>query len=58
MEAKGERKTSKESRRRYDRKKVDISCDYLPLHADKELRNPMKGRIRKQMGVFQRPANS
>jgi len=25
---------------------VDIGCDYLPLHDGKELRNPMKGRIR------------
>jgi CRP-like cAMP-binding protein len=45
-EAKGEGKTSKESRRRYYRKNVDIPCDYLPLHADKDLRNPRKGRIR------------
>jgi CRP-like cAMP-binding protein len=45
-EAKAEGKTSKESRRRYYRKNVDIACDYLPLHADKDLRNPMKGRIR------------
>jgi CRP-like cAMP-binding protein len=38
--------TSKESRRRYYRKNLDVECDYLPLHADKELRNPMKGRIK------------
>jgi CRP-like cAMP-binding protein len=41
-----EKKPSKESRRRYYRKTVDITCDYLPLHAGKELRNPMKGRIK------------
>jgi len=39
-------RTSKESRRRYYRKNLDVECDYLPLHADKELRNPMKGRIK------------
>jgi c-di-GMP-binding flagellar brake protein YcgR len=45
-ETKEDKKTSKESRRRYYRKNVDIGCDYLPLHDGKELRNPMKGRIR------------
>jgi hypothetical protein len=25
---------------------VDIECDYLPLHAGKDFRNPMKGRIK------------
>ena len=39
-------RTSKESRRRYYRKNLDVECDYLPLHAGKELRNPMKGRIK------------
>ena len=43
--AEGQR-TSKESRRRYYRKNLDVECDYLPLHAGKELRNPMKGRIK------------
>jgi CRP-like cAMP-binding protein len=43
---KEDRKISKESRRRYYRKSVDIECDYLPLHAGKELRNPLKGRIK------------
>ena len=42
-----EKKTlPKESRRRYYRKTVDIPCDYLPLHARKDSRGPMKGRIR------------
>ena len=45
-ETKEDKKTSMESRRRYYRKNVDIGCDYFPLHAGKELRNPMKGRIR------------
>jgi len=45
-EAKADKKTSKESRRRYYRKNVDIECDYLPLLAGKEFRNPMKGRIK------------
>jgi CRP-like cAMP-binding protein len=45
-ETKEEKKTSKESRRRYYRKNVDIECDYLPLHAGKEFRNPMKGHIK------------
>jgi hypothetical protein len=39
-------KTSKESRRRYYRKNLDIPCEYMPLHAGKDLRNPMKGRIK------------
>ena len=43
---KQEKKTSKESGRRYYRKNVDIGCEYLPLHAGKDLRNPMKGRIK------------
>jgi CRP-like cAMP-binding protein len=43
---KGDGQPSKESRRRYYRKNVDIPCDYLPLHADKDFRNPMKGRIK------------
>jgi len=38
--------TSKETRRRYYRKTVDIACEYLPLHAGKDIRNPMKGRIK------------
>ncbi|MCK7504606.1 MAG: hypothetical protein MZV70_11320 [Desulfobacterales bacterium] len=29
------KKTSKESRRRYYRKNLDVECDYLPLHAGK-----------------------
>jgi CRP/FNR family cyclic AMP-dependent transcriptional regulator len=45
-EAKEEKKTPKESRRRYYRKNVDIGCDYLPLHAGKDFRNPMKGHIK------------
>jgi CRP/FNR family transcriptional regulator len=45
-ETKEEKKTPKESRRRYYRKSVDIECDYVPLHAGKEFRNPMKGRIK------------
>jgi CRP-like cAMP-binding protein len=45
-ETKEEKKTSKESRRRYYRKNVNIECDYLPLHAGKDFRNPMKGRIK------------
>jgi CRP-like cAMP-binding protein len=45
-QTKEEGKTSKDSRRRYYRKNVDIPCDYLPLHADKDFRNPMKGRIK------------
>jgi len=42
----GDEKTSKESRRRYYRTNLDIECDYLPLHAGKDFRNPMKGRIK------------
>jgi CRP-like cAMP-binding protein len=45
-ESKEEKKTAKESRRRYYRKNVDIECDYLPLHSTKDLRNPLKGRIK------------
>jgi len=45
-ETKEEKKTSKESRRRYYRKNVDIECDYHPLHSGKDLRNPLKGRIK------------
>jgi CRP-like cAMP-binding protein len=45
-ETKGEGKTPKESRRRYYRKNVDIPCDYLALHPSKDVRNPMKGRIK------------
>jgi CRP-like cAMP-binding protein len=45
-ETREDKKTSKESRRRYYRKSVDIECDYLPLHAGHDFRNPMKGRIR------------
>jgi CRP-like cAMP-binding protein len=43
---KEEKKSGKESRRRYYRKTVDAECDYLPLHSAKDLRNPMKGRIK------------
>jgi CRP-like cAMP-binding protein len=45
-ETKEEKKLSKESRRRYYRKSVDIPCDYVPLHAGKDFRSPMKGRIK------------
>ena len=45
-ETKEDKKLSKESRRRYYRKNVDIPCDCLPLHAGKDFRNPMKGRIK------------
>jgi len=45
-ETKAEKKTSKESRRRYYRKNVDIGCEYLPLRAGMDFRNPMKGRIK------------
>lgn len=45
-EKKDEKNLSKESRRRYYRKNVDIDCSYVPLHAGNEFRNPMKGRIK------------
>jgi CRP-like cAMP-binding protein len=45
-ETKDEKKKAKESRRRYYRKNVDIACDYVPLHSGKDLRNPLKGRIK------------
>jgi c-di-GMP-binding flagellar brake protein YcgR len=45
-ERKDEKNLSKESRRRYYRKNVDIDCSYAPLHASNEFRNPMKGRIK------------
>jgi CRP/FNR family cyclic AMP-dependent transcriptional regulator len=40
------KKTSKESRRRYYRKNVDIGCEYFSLPAGKDSRTPMKGRIK------------
>ena len=45
-ETKEDKKLSKESRRRYYRKNVDVPCDYLPLHAGKDFHSPMKGRIK------------
>jgi hypothetical protein len=45
-ETKDEKKKAKESRRRYYRKNIDIACDYVPLHSDKDLRNPLEGRIK------------
>lgn len=38
-------KASKEARRRYYRKTVDIPCEYVPLQAGKDFRAPLKGRI-------------
>lgn len=44
-EAPESKKASKETRRYY-RKNVDIPCQYIPLHAEKDFRTPLQGRIK------------